>query len=197
VPFRPSTRTVGDVCRRTVERRTCCNNDLDTRHSDTRPLAWCPAPEAALTAGALLPPACLGTLARGAQIIFGIGLNQLSDYCEERVPDSIASSKVMRNGIGSVAAGIVAGYLSHVPHNLSTMKLLQPHLSYAAHFQALVKQAEAHVPVGIPAGGPRRTFAMLRTIFWPIGVGIRSTQIIGSFVLLNGISHMLDIRNRE
>ena len=60
------------------------------------------------------------------EVIFGVGLNQLSDYCEERVPDAFATSKVLRNAAGSLVAGLFAGYLSHVPHNLSTMKLLQP-----------------------------------------------------------------------
>ena len=60
------------------------------------------------------------------EVIFGVGLNQLSDYCEERVPESFATSKVLRNAVGSLVAGLFAGYLSHVPHNLSTMKLLQP-----------------------------------------------------------------------
>jgi hypothetical protein len=29
---------------------------------------------------------------------------------------------------GSLVAGVCAGYLSHVPHNMSTMKLLAPRL---------------------------------------------------------------------
>ena len=32
---------------------------------------------------------------------------------------------------GSLAAGVACGYLSHIPHNLSTLKLLQPSLSYS------------------------------------------------------------------
>ena len=64
-----------------------------------------------------------------------MGLNQLSDFCEERVPTHLAESKVIRNAIGSCVAGVIAGYLSHVPHNLSTLKLLQPDVSYRMHIQ--------------------------------------------------------------
>jgi hypothetical protein len=37
-------------------------------------------------------------------------------------------------------------------------------------------------------------FAVGRALLFPQGLVIRSTQIVGSFVLLNGISHLLDIR---
>ncbi len=60
----------------------------------------------------------------GPQVIFGIGLNQLTDYCEERTPHTW--SKFARNFVGSCAAGMCSGYLSHVPHNLSTLKLMHP-----------------------------------------------------------------------
>jgi len=130
------------------------------------------------------------------KVIFGVGLNQLSDFCEERVPESLSERKVIRNGIGSVAAGIVAGYFSHVPHNLSTMKLLQPGVSYSTHFSRLVDQAEAKVPKHLPSGA-RRTLSSVRALLWPTGVMIRSTQIIGSFVILNGVSHLLDVRQHS
>jgi len=87
------------------------------------------------------------------EVVFGVGLNQLSDYFEERVPSEFATSKVLRNALGSVTAGLVSGYLSHVPHNLSTMKLLDPKTSYGGHFNVLVKKAEAGLPVGIPSSG--------------------------------------------
>ena len=59
------------------------------------------------------------------EIIFAIGLNQMSDYLEERVPVSIESG-LLRNAVGSLSAGVMAGYFSHVPHNLSTLKLMDP-----------------------------------------------------------------------
>ena len=40
-----------------------------------------------------------------------------------------------------MAAGVCAGYLSHVPHNLSTLKILEPSVSYAGHWQKLVDNA--------------------------------------------------------
>ena len=65
-----------------------------------------------------------GVLARmGREVIFGIGINQLSDYFEERMP---FENGFYRNMGGSMASGVLAGYLSHVPHNMSTMKLLKP-----------------------------------------------------------------------
>jgi hypothetical protein len=66
---------------------------------------------------------------------------------------SSARSKLVRNALGSIAAGLVAGYLSHVPHNLSTMKLLNPAVSYGQHFGALVEKAERALPRGLPPHG--------------------------------------------
>ncbi|CAN0509573.1 unnamed protein product, partial [Ectocarpus sp. 8 AP-2014] len=59
----------------------------------------------------------------GREMIFGIGINQLSDACEERV--SRGSNAFARTAAGSMMAGVMAGYLSHIPHNVSTLKLLQ------------------------------------------------------------------------
>ena len=135
-----------------------------------------------------------GLLPRGLrEVIFGVGLNQLSDYCEERVPHGLASSKVARNALGSVAAGLAAGYLSHIPHNLSQMKLLQPRVSYRDHFGVLVGKALSTLPPGVPPHA-RRACASVAAVVSPTGLMIRSTQIVGSFVLLNGISHLLDVR---
>ena len=39
----------------------------------------------------------------GREVIFGLGLNNLADYCEERVPRDVANSKLARNALGSVA----------------------------------------------------------------------------------------------
>jgi len=68
--------------------------------------------------------------------------HQLSDYAEERwVPDVLhppadardggnGGSTVLSVACGSAFAGIVTGYLSHVPHTLSTLKLTQPGRTY-------------------------------------------------------------------
>ncbi len=96
------------------------------------------------------------------EIIFGVGINQLSDACEERIGDvslvdrfqllpkcfysrgveyiyctnvvfqplQDIENTFMRTMAGSMIAGVAAGYLSHVPHNVSTVKLLNPNLTY-------------------------------------------------------------------
>ena len=69
------------------------------------------------------------------EIIFGVGLNQMSDYFAERVPQDLISSPTLRSSAGSLFAGVVSGYLSHVPHNLSTMKLMNPTKSYNTLFK--------------------------------------------------------------
>ena len=105
----------------------------------------------------------------------------------------MATGKPMRNALGSVSAGVVAGYLSHMPHNLSTMKLLRPHVPYREHVDRLIKQSIPRVPVALPQHF-RQTAATALAFALPAGLAIRTTQIIGSFVLLNGISHMLDVQ---
>ena len=134
-----------------------------------------------------------GTLPRCArEVIFGLGLNHVSEYCEDLVPNTIATSKLLRNALGSVAAGVLAGYVSHVPHNLSTLKMLEPHVSYADHWQRLVHIARTtRLPPALP---PRSglVLANLLTLFLPAGLAIRTTQIVGSFCLLNGITNALD-----
>ena len=69
------------------------------------------------------------------EIVFAVGINQLSDFCEERVPPGMSDNSVVRNAVGSMVAGITAGYLSHVPHNLSTLKLMEPARSYRDIFR--------------------------------------------------------------
>lgn len=117
------------------------------------------------------------------EVIFGVGLNQLSDYFEERV--TFISNGAIRNAIASVMAGTVAGYFSHVPHNLSTMKLMEPHKSYAQHMHAFIKKSETRVPTSL-APSTRYALATVMALTFPRGLGIRTTQIVGSFVILNG-----------
>ena len=132
----------------------------------------------------------------GREIIFGLGLNNLTDWAEERIPRDVCETKVMRNALGSMTAGVISGYFSHVPHNLSTMKLLQPDVSYSVHVQSLVNAAKQRVPSTMP--GPARDFAATAlALVLPKGLAIRTTQVVGSFVLLNGISHLLDTSNRH
>jgi hypothetical protein len=86
-----------------------------------------------------------GIVARcGREIIFGIGLNQLSDYWEERWQEILGRDKaspVISNAAGSLTAGVISGYFSHVPHNMSTYKLLEPHRSYASLYSMFVDRS--------------------------------------------------------
>lgn len=126
----------------------------------------------------------------GREIIFGIGLNQMSDYCEERVAPYV-SNLTLRNAFGSLLAGICAGYLSHVPHNLSTMKLMQPQISYLQHFRNFSKQWDHRIPSKIRSKGIRSLSSTFLSILFPKGVFIRTSQIVGSFIILNGTINAL------
>jgi hypothetical protein len=106
----------------------------------------------------------------------------LIDYCEERVPSYIEAS-ALRNALGSLTAGVISGYLSHVVHNLSALKLMDPSKSYAAHFMEYVKKSADRIPGNIPF---RNTVAVASALVFPRGVHIRTAQIVGSFIILNG-----------
>jgi hypothetical protein len=101
-------------------------------------------------------------------------------------------------------AGIAAGYLSHVPHNISTMKLLRPHLSYGkvslrspvffggvmTHrpttqiISQMVDENVSRTPPELP-GPTRRAIAGFLSVFFPKGCVIRTAQIAGSFIIIN------------
>lgn len=134
-----------------------------------------------------------GLVPRGArEVIFGVGLNQLSDWFEERVPIAEEGS-FARGACGSMLAGIVCGYFSHVPHNLSTLKLLQPEVSYQQHLQSLVNKTQ--IPLWAEALWPSSSRSSLRlamTFLAPAGLTVRTSQIIGSFVIINGIIGYFD-----
>eukprot|EP00759_Apiculatamorpha_spiralis_P054568 PhF_6_TR6974/c0_g1_i1/m.10312 len=114
----------------------------------------------------------------GREVIFGIGLNQLTDYCEERVPRWV-TNKQARNALGSMSAGVLCAYASHIPHNLSAMKLMMPQLTYAELWGQLVEQRQKDIP--------NRTLASMAAVVFPRGLVIRAGQIVGSFVIINGI----------
>jgi hypothetical protein len=118
----------------------------------------------------------------GREVIFGIGLNQLSDYCEERVP---FENPALRNAAGSLTAGVISGYFSHVVHNLSTLKLMDPSKTYKQHFSEYCSKAENRVPAFVPPSLKRAATVAVACIF-PSAVLIRTTQIVGSFIILNG-----------
>jgi len=119
------------------------------------------------------------------EVIFGIGLNQMSDYAEERIPMHLTSNEALRTMGGSMIAGVCSGYLSHIPHNLSTLKLMTPSKSYGEHLDSLVKQSETRIPTTFSPGA-RRALATAAAILFPRAVVIRTAQIVGSFIILNG-----------
>lgn len=133
----------------------------------------------------------------GREVIFGVGLNQLSDYFEERCR-AFGLNAIVSNTTGSVLAGVAAGYFSHVPHNISTLRLMQPHRSYSEIFQSLVDKSipERSVPKFIPLRYTN-TFRSVWTCLWPKGVVTRTVQICGSFAILNTLIFLIEIDNRR
>lgn len=124
------------------------------------------------------------------EVVFGVGINQLSELCEERVSDLNIQNEFARTCVGSITAGAIAGYLSHVPHNLSTLKLLQPQFTYSHHWKQMVDGNQSRVPSHwnrLPA----RIGSTFLSIFFPKGCVIRTTQIMGSFLIINGTIHVL------
>jgi len=124
------------------------------------------------------------------EVIFGIGINQLSDYYEERL--EFIPTQTYRNMAGSFFAGIVSGYMSHVPHNLSALKLLNPSVSYVNHFKSLTSIWEQRVNTYFPLANPETPLSGFRKLgvytlscVFPKGVMIRTAQISGSFIVIN------------
>jgi len=145
----------------------------------------------------LLRRATRGVLPRGLrEVIFGVGINQLSEFFEERAGRHTENSAAA-NAAGSLAAGTVAGYLSHVPHNLSTYKLLDPSKSYATLFAHFVdKSVSPAVTAAIDRNIPSRSVANAArcalALLFPRGLMVRTTQIVGSFMILNGIIRVVE-----
>lgn len=146
----------------------------------------------------LLRRSTRGMLPRGGrEVIFGVGLNQVSDYFEERYR-SITPNSMVANMAGSLTAGVIAGYLSHVPHNISTYKLMEPDKPYGQLFKMFVdKSVPDHlIPKNLPRSMLPLTKGLMACLF-PRGVLIRTVQICGSFALLNGIIALIDKDNRR
>lgn len=119
------------------------------------------------------------------EIIFAIGLNQASDFMEERVPQQIENG-LLRNAVGSLSAGIMAGYFSHVPHNLSALKLMNPDKDYWTLFKEYAEPNKARMPAGWSESN-KELGARAIGVVMPKAVGVRTVQIVGTFILLNGI----------
>lgn len=121
------------------------------------------------------------------EVIFGIGLNQMSDYTAERVPNSMVGEgrSASRTMAGSLVAGVAAGYFSHIPHNLSTLKLMNPSKSYMTHFNEMAAKNIERLPATMEAAS-KETAARALTLLVPAALAVRTTQIVGSFMILNG-----------
>jgi hypothetical protein len=66
----------------------------------------------------------------------------------------------------------ISAYFSHVPHILSTMKLMKPHVSYPDLFKEYVNGD------------------FMRLVF-PAGVLLRTTQIVGSCAIINVVGPLI------
>lgn len=134
----------------------------------------------------------------GREVVFGVGLNQLSDYFEERFRSTVTPNPVLANTAGSLTAGVAAGYFSHVPHNISTLKLLNPEKPYSEIFEMFVKKSvpDHLVPRAVPKSFLPATRATLACLF-PKGILVRTVQICGSFAILNGIIQLIEGDNRR
>lgn len=137
----------------------------------------------------------------GREVIFGLGLNQLSDYFEERLNPLFPDHHPMVvNAAGSLSAGVVSGYFSHVPHNMSTYKLLEPHRSYSDLYRMFVDKSVPPIINKVTRTWPTMTRNVTRTIMatiFPRGLVIRTTQIVGSFMILNGTINYLQLRENK
>lgn len=135
----------------------------------------------------------------GREIIFGIGLNQMSDYFEERVSPFVNDNHMMATAVGSLFAGVVSGYLSHVPHNLSTLKLMQPQKSYGTLYKEFVNSSvPSNVDKMVQSWSSPTARSLTRGLFatiCPRGVMIRTVQIVGSFIILNGSINIINSYN--
>ena len=142
-----------------------------------------------------------GILPRGGrEIIFGVGLNQLSDYFEERLVPFFPKQAMLANAGGSLAAGVVSGYLSHVPHNMSTFKLMEPNRSYVDLYKMFVDKSVPPVVDKMVESWPSSAKSFTRTVFatlFPRGLVIRTTQIVGSFMILNGTINYLQLGEHQ
>jgi hypothetical protein len=147
-----------------------------------------------------------GIVARcGREIVFGIGLNQMSDYWEEQWQELLGRDKtnpMISNAAGSLTAGVISGYFSHVPHNMSTYKLLEPRRSYSDLYSMFVDRSVPNIVENAIKSSPfftqSPTLAQIvryatATIF-PRGLIVRTTQIVGSFMILNGTINYLQLR---
>lgn len=123
--------------------------------------------------------------------IFAMCLNQISDHCTTNyVPDSVPAP--MKPVAGSIIAGIFCGYVTQFPHNMSALKLMNPELAYSNHLDRLIHQAlkiSSQPPV---LSHTQWISGLVLIVLRPRGFIIRTTQIVGSFMIINGLISVLE-----
>lgn len=126
------------------------------------------------------------------EVIFAVGINQLADFLTERIGVNLTDNPGLQQAIGSVTAGVTAGYFSHIPHVLSTLKLCKPESSYMRLWaEVYSKSMPVSVsPTIIPWQGDVIA-AQVMSVLFPVGVVRRSVQIAGTFTIINGITYAL------
>ena len=73
------------------------------------------------------------------EICFGVGINQCSDITVDFFR-LMTESNYAATLLGSITAGGFAGYVSQIPHLISTVKLMNPHLGYRSVVRRVVKK---------------------------------------------------------
>eukprot|EP01065_Artemidia_motanka_P030204 TRINITY_DN36216_c0_g1_i1.p1 TRINITY_DN36216_c0_g1~~TRINITY_DN36216_c0_g1_i1.p1 ORF type:complete len:456 (+),score=131.53 TRINITY_DN36216_c0_g1_i1:59-1426(+) len=123
--------------------------------------------------------------------LFTLGMNQLSDFFEERCPSDW--DPTVRVVAGSAASGVVVGYATHIPHMLCSMKLRYPTCTYSDLFQRYAREAEGRLPKQLPPrlSGPA---AAALAVLMPTGVVSRCAQLVVTFGLVNGVLQMVSGR---
>ena len=125
------------------------------------------------------------------EVIFAVGINQLADYLTERVGVRITENTGLQQAIGSVTAGVISGYFSHVPHVLSTLKLHKPEASYLRLWAEVYSKSMPSIsPARLSWQGDMMA-AQVMAVEFPVGVVRRSVQIAGTFSIINGITYAL------
>ena len=102
----------------------------------------------------------------------------MAEYFEERASNAVSGNKIVANAIGSLSAGVISGYLSHVPHNLSTLKLLEPEKSYRELFNKFVTSSvnRDRIPSGL-SPTMRSIAEKVYAVLFPRGCLVRTCQV--------------------
>lgn len=124
------------------------------------------------------------------EILFGLGINQFSEYTVKNHTSKLTDNVCLAGVLGNCTAGILSGYISHIPHNLSAMKLFNPRTSYKDHWKILYMKSIHLVPSSVPYYA-RQNVAQIITVLFPIGVVRRSLQIGGTFIIINSIIFLI------